>query len=234
MAANLKITDTGGVAYTENADANAVLVWRDGEPVAVLESALRPPTEALHLEASVDGGMTWRSLGGDITVIGQTTVTDWEGLVHGETLYRGTASVDSGASAETVIAVDAASNARWVGSGPTFADPARLPYTPNTGLSVGRERSTEKYDGRARPVAYSGEHLSRVVSAGGTLFDDSTDSASRVQLESLAQMEGPIFLHRDPDGNHLYGVISELKIDRQNHKVWGWGLSVTETGRDED
>lgn len=195
---------------------------------------VQPLPVRLDLESSVDGGATWRSLVGEYALSGQTTITDWEGLVHGETLYRGIAVAESGASAETVIAIVAESWARWIGAGPSFTHPARLPYTPSTSVTSGRERSTEDYDGRPLPVAYSGEHLQRKLSAGGRLFDGSEDSTSREALEALSQMEGPVFLHRDPDGNHIYGVISDLSVDRVTHTVWDWKLSVVETGRDDE
>ena len=195
---------------------------------------VQPLPVRLDLESSVDGGATWRSLVGEYALSGQTTITDWEGLVHGETLYRGIAVAESGASTETVIAIVAESWARWIGAGPSFAHPARLPYTPSTSVTSGRERSTEDYDGRALPVAYSGEHLQRKLSAGGRLFDGSEDSTSREALEALSQMDGPIFLHRDPEGNHIYGVISDLSVDRVTHTVWDWKLSVVETGRDDE
>ena len=47
-------------------------------------------------------------------------------------------------------------------------------------------------------------------------------------------MEGPICLHRDPDGNHLYGVISDLSVDRVTHTIWDWKLQIVETGRDDE
>lgn len=216
-------------------------VWDDtlGSHTVTIErgtpaGGVQPLPVRLDLEVSVDGGDTWRSLVGEYALSGQTTVTDWEGLVHGETLYRGLAVAESGASAETVIAIVAESWARWIGAGLSFAHPARLPYTPSTSVTSGRERSTEDYDGRALPVAYSGEHLQRKLSAGGRLFDGSEDSTSREALEALSQMEGPIFLHRDPDGNHIYGVISDLSVDRVTHTVWDWKLSVVETGRDDE
>lgn len=225
--------------------------WDESQGGHSLEIQARPSTigasetSTLTIMRSLDGGSTWDTVLANIDA-GQALSPLWlglqdnKGLSVGETHYRVTAFSALGAQAQSaILIIDARSLSTWIGEEPGFI-PIRLPYNHKSSIDMGRERSSETYDSRSLPVAYSGPALTYVVDSGGTIYaskycddqlmieDPCGLSATRAALREIAQAQGPIFLYRDADGEYLYGVISNIHLTRVKMDVWDWGFSITE------
>lgn len=188
-----------------------------------------PDAVSLSVERSVDGGLTWELVAEGL--VPDVEMFDWESVSFGTTAYRVTAFSDVGAGSVTFREVQANSGALWLSGGDAFELVARLPFDPEVGVTVSRARSSRRYEGRPRAVAYAGEHLTREATASGTLLDGDEEVASRAHLETVALAEAPVHLYRDPTGARLYGVLSEVSWDRSFDGVWAYGFSVDETDR---
>nr|WP_206192567.1 hypothetical protein [Scrofimicrobium canadense] len=187
----------------------------------------KPETVRIDLWRSVDQGATWELVAEGLST--DAVVSDWEGLSLGDTQYRAVAWTHAGANAETVLIIPADSAAIWLGAGSKYEDTARLPYNPEIEITAGRERSSEHYEGRALPVAYAGEHLSRSVKASGLIINDEPENAARVDLERVAHASFPIHLYRDPAGNRIYGTLSTIPATSRWGKAWEWSFTLDET-----
>ncbi|MGW9021258.1 hypothetical protein ACWGOE_07240 [Leucobacter chromiiresistens] len=193
-------------------------------------------TGTIDLLRSVDNGQVWEPVlidSPDVNLI----VDDAEALSNGQTMYRAIAYASgTGASAFADISVLADSPAPWLSGGEQFGIAARLPYSPEVNIESGRERSVQRYEGRARGVAYAGEQLSRVVKASGSVIGFDDENASVELLEEVARAPEPLHLYRDPDGRRIYGVLSTITLPRQagaaGGDVWGWSFQLEETDRD--
>lgn len=185
------------------------------------------------IERSTDGDV-WEPVlpsapAGDLAMI------DFESPSYGDLYYRATALTVEGAAASTTIVVEARSGALWLSGGASFGVTARLPFDPEVQIRAGRQRTMKQYAGRTRPVAYSGEALSRAVAVSGTISDRLDENADVERLTIVSQLEEPVFLFRDPDGRRIYGVIGEIQMPRQSSSVFGdgwegiWGYSFTLT-----
>lgn len=186
-----------------------------------------PPTVSVTLQRSVDGGASWETIAENLAP--ETIIQDFEGLSHGTTTYRAIAYSDIGSTSTTEIASVTESPAIWLGGGPGYATTARLPFNPKTGVEAGRERSTELYDGRPLPVAYAGQHLSRVAKASGVLVEGEQANAARQDLHALAQHESPVHLYRDPMGYRIFGSLSSIPLNRISARLVSFDFTVTET-----
>ena len=64
-------------------------------------------------------------------------------------------------------------------------------------------------------------------------------SADVDTLVDVAQLEAPVHLLRDPDGRRIYGVLSEIQLDRGAaasqgrswNAIWGYQFTLTESER---
>ena len=169
----------------------------------------------------------------------ESTVQDRESPSYGDIWYRATAVTAEGASASTLLLVEARSGAVWLSGGDGLGISCRLPLSPKVQISAGRERALQHYAGRSLPVELIGEALSRVVSVSGETFDgdEYADETAHVErLRQVAQADGR-FLFRDPDGRRIYGSIPSIDMDRQTSTgstddwtgVWGYAFTLTET-----
>lgn len=199
-----------------------------------------PVTLKLTLERSVDG-IVWEPMLAldDPDVM---NLMDWESLSRGETQYRVTAYTVEGATSERIIVVDAESTAVWLSGGAGFSVTGRLPFNPKPEITPGRARARKRYAGRALPVAYSGEAISRVVRVSGMASDHALsgeESANVEKLTELAQISDPVFMFRDPDGRRIYGQIDDIPMPRDTvaphesgwNGLWGYQFALEETGR---
>ncbi len=223
--------DTGQITV---GDSVMVTEW-DGDPYeSVSRAVMAPETMSILVERSIDGGTTWEpALATDPGV----TVSDWESLSRGVTLYRVTGVSASGASTAVEYPVTADSGVLWLSGGVGFSLTAPLPLDPKIAFDDRRDRSTEYYEGREMPVAYAGEHLKTVVAVSGSLIDREDHSAEVDQLRALIRDPEPTHLLRDPDGRRIYGVVSSVQIPRQQAidradgwaGVWQYSFSIEET-----
>lgn len=191
----------------------------DGEPHASPSTELeRPASTSVVIERSIDGGDTWEHVTEASFEDCTLSVSDFEGLSCGTTLYRVTNSAATGASIDVVHEGLADSEAIWLGTGEGFVQTARISLHDGVGISRGRERSLEHYQGRSLGVAYMSENLHRTVSVQGMVPD--TDmlrcpSVTRDELESIIVWPYPIHLHRDLHGNRVYGIAGNVGLDRE-------------------
>src|SRR5690606_2326196 len=112
--------------------------------------------------------------------------------------------------------------------GDGYTEAARLPYDPDVQVEAGRDRALKQYSGRERPVAYSGEAVTRTVSFGGSILLNDTENSGLDTLERVAQAAAPLHQYRDPHGRRVRGVLSPLNTSRQSHVHWSYSASLTE------
>lgn len=213
-------------------------VWDTAAGMAVLSAGPGvgdgPQVAWIDVERSVDGGATWETVLNNAAPAA-TTVTDPECLSNGVTLYRATSWTDLPSSASTQVEMRADSDVVWLGAGPGFAELAALPYNPEPQITAGRERAAVTYEGRSLPVAYSGEHTTRVHSWSGVWLDPGVgmpgDGMPLEQMIAVAQHPHPVHLLRDPDGSRIYGVLDDVQITRPYPGARGYQLKLTQTER---
>lgn len=188
------------------------------------------------LDRSVDGGVTWESVLAE-SITGQgANLIDYESLSYGDTLYRIVAFTAEGATAETIISVNATSEALWLSGGPAYSLTCRLPFDPQKKIATSRARSLKWYAGRTRPVAIAGDRVTTTVAISGSTNDLDGDTASADRLTELAQTPDPLFLFRDPDGRRIYGQIETMDLSWERsdpHEAgynswWGYSCTLTE------
>lgn len=180
-----------------------------------------------------DVGTGWELVG---EFVNHTSIIDWESLTFGPTEYRATAFTLEGATAVTLVTVDATSGALWLSGGVGFGVTGRLPFDPKVTVSAARERALKRYAGRSKPVALTGEALSRVVAVSGRVTDLDPETANVEQLVRLAHLEQDVFMFRDPDGRRVYGAIGEIQLPRESsmshpdgwNGLWGYSFTLTE------
>ena len=152
-------------------------------------------------------------------------------LSYGPTQYRVTAYSDIGAAAVAEVTVLADSWAVWLNAGGQLEQAARLPFDPTVGDGYGRERTTHRFSGRFRPVAYASEQLSRTVRVGGTLHDGDDEVATRDQLRLVAIDPAPVHMLRNPTGLRMFGSLSDVALEREFDGEWSFEFSIEETDR---
>ncbi|QMU97853.1 hypothetical protein FVO59_12025 [Microbacterium esteraromaticum] len=220
----------------EGADEGEVSVV--GNRISVTDTIAR--AERVTIERSVDGGLTWEPVVDDAVAGDGINLVDFESLSYGDNLYRAVAFTAEGATSETEITVQARSGAFWLSGGPGYGDTGRLPLNPDVKHSGGRERALKEYAGRSKPVALVGEMTSRAVAVSGRVTDEKwiEETANIEDLIRIAQLPSRLFLFRDPDGRRMYGVLSDVDLDRllaiqQANGIRGWnglwGYSFTFT-----
>lgn len=234
------------VVFVPPAPPQLIVGWDETTGAAILEitegtvPAGAPQTATITIDRSVDSGETWEPYrDGDhlqLAVVDpgdprQLTVSDYECLSSGHTLYRVTAYTAIGALASSEGDLLADSDAIWVSGGGQFTNAARLPYDPEVDLDVGRQRTMHRFSGRELGVVVSTEQLERKVQASGTLYDDDEQVASREQLRLVAIDSYPVHMYRDPDGNRIFGLLGNVPMKREADGVWSYSISLDESER---
>ncbi len=223
------------VAYTKPNDPTFTGVWNDVlgfvdiTVVAGQADDDTPATVQLEVERSIDDGVTWELLlfGAELEV----TFPDWMSLSNGVNLYRVTGFTADGASAEVVVPVVADSGEVWLSGGVGLSETGRLPYNPVPAISGGRERVLHQFAGFEKPVLFSGEALSRVVSVSGSVRDTDPETADTDRMIHIAQLDG-LHMLRDPDGRRIIGALSPVSTKRETPAlggaVWAYDFTLTE------
>ncbi|WP_161924154.1 hypothetical protein [Actinomyces sp. 432] len=210
----------GGQSY-------AVSVSADGTTSVVPNS---PPAARNRVSRSVDGGTTWEPLDAEVPL--DYATSDPLALSYGETMYRAEAVSADGASAATVVAAVADSQAMWIGGGPAYTTTAPLYGDPAHALDVDlAERDTAYFAGRRLPVELAGTQEARSLSVSATLDDD--DMAILDTLAALAVLPGPV-VYRDPVGRRMWCSMSGLRLPRDYRGgIWGVSLDLVEVDPDD-
>lgn len=100
--------------------------------------------------------------------------------------------------------------------------------------SSDRERTTQPFLGRRKPVLLAGAGTSRVVNVTGVVFEDEQPGVSDLSASSTpadftaAGVDALMACWRDCTGRRMFGHISGVDIDQSNIKYAGVGFSVTE------
>lgn len=193
--------------------------WTGATNNSASVAAVSVPAEYAAIYRSIDGGETWELW------IPRTPLplnsSDFEGLSCGVTLYRAVAFTEEGASAETIIEIEAHSEAVWLGGGTGFSQTARIIYETLITEERGRLRAVENYQDRERGIAYSSRQLTNGLTVNAKLVDTNYDpevdapellSAGPQRVGEIAEEIYPIHVHRDPYGRRLYGSLQLTTI----------------------
>lgn len=221
--------------------------WAGTPHGSVSNELERPATETVTVERSVNDGETWEHVTEASFEDCSLSLSDFEGLSCGTTLYRVTNSAATGASIDVVVEVESSSEAIWLSTGEGFSQTVRLSLHDGIGIRRGRQRSLEQYQGRSLGVAYMSENLHRTISVQGMVPDEDRlrcPSATRDELDDVILAPYPVHLHRDMHGNRVYGIVPEVDNDREwlmrhedcgEHQgmcrqgLWSFGYSLDET-----
>ena len=234
MATNIGF-DNGHPYFEEGADEGDVSFV--GDRISFTRKAARAVN--FSIERSVDGGVSWEAVLAEVISGDGANLVDYESLSHGTTQYRAVAFTTEGATAETIIEVDADSDALWLSGGPAYGDTGRLPLNPDVKHTAGRQRALKEYAGRSKPVALVGESTTRTVTVNGRTTDTpwADETANTETLIRIAQLPERLFLFRDPDGRRIYGVIGDVDLPRMQalrnpdgtpNGLWGYSFTLTE------
>lgn len=194
------------------------------------ETAGVPPTVTLELHRSIDGGESWELVA---EATGGTSLTDYEGLSRGETLYRLTAYTAVGAASEMVLPILSDSVAVWLGKGTSFERTVGLRHSLKLTFQVGLAyQSLYHFSGRTLPEEISGDAVDRRVAVSGTLLPErlGMESHSVDDFDALAASSGTV-LYRDPEGRRWFGALLSVSAARAASGVGSVSFTVRETAR---
>lgn len=205
-------------SFLKPVEPKVSLEW-DETAGAVVAQIFNPPqrsgfvaTESNRVERSTDGGRTWTIIADELPI--QSTISDYEALSCGETLYRVTA-VSALPSANTWSgSIQSDSDAMWIGAGPGYADTIRLPYDPQLSLTPTlAQRHTYRFAGRTMRVLVDGDGIDRSWQIKAKLFDDDPQTCTWKDVDRIALTLGAV-CYRNPDGVIIYGAMSSPSLDR--------------------
>ncbi|MBB4071630.1 fibronectin type III domain-containing protein [Canibacter oris] len=197
-----------------------------GVNLTVTGSSGNPAAARNTIERSIDGGETWQH----VTETERTGVlADLEAKSYGVNKYRVTSFTADGGLSVRIVDVSADSSAVWISGGPGFATIVRLPYNIQVQMRQGRDRTSHRFAGRPYPVPYASHQLAHVVEVSGTLVLDENHTDTKTALQQVVNAADPVHLYRDPDGNHIYGMLSHADISRTSNKLWNFKLALEKT-----
>jgi hypothetical protein len=200
-------------------------------------------TDSVTVERRVDRG-EWVTLGFGILV--PTDFVDPLPLTNGLNEYRITSASSTGSvSVGPIVQVYGDDGAAfgdplwtWLSYGDSFENRLRLRGDVATSEKAGRQRTTQHFLGRAKPVAFVGENTDREVSVSGMLTFDRRCPVpdpltcvydSGPQVWRAAGNDAEVVCFRDYTGRRIFGVLSEVTVQ---DGIWpghaGVGFSVTE------
>lgn len=175
-------------------------------------------TEAIDhvdLQRQVNGG-SWvtfapgvilSSVGGVLTAV----VIDTAPVTFGHNTYRALAvsALPSSALSAPVEADTQESQWCFLSSGDGFSQIMRMRALVSIPVSVGRNKTTQHFAGRKKPVELSGEAVDFKLNVSASLYGLSSRPD---ELEEMAVTE-TIILWRDFEGHRIYGSISNVQIN---------------------
>lgn len=184
-------------------------------------------TDSVTIERRADQG-DWVTLG--IGILLPSTFTDSLPVTNGINEYRVTSASDTGATSAIVYRIDGTDGTLgtgrdplwvWISYGDSFGTHLRFHGDVDISETSGRERATQQFLGRPKPVAYVGANTTLSVSASGALFFDRTclvaTSAGDCTYDSsprewrLAGTDSEIVCYRDFTGRRIFGTISDVQ-----------------------
>ena len=187
----------------------------------------KPEVVFNSVERSIDNGMTWEIVAGEVPAGG--SITDSECLSNGTTLYRVTAVTALPSSSSTTVSVTSDSQAMWLAGGSGFQTVVALAWDPKYSTVFGLVNRTLAYfAGRTHGVELAGRQRQRQISLSATLLDSSVDE--RARLEALAYLPAP-FLYRDPNGNRVYCSMKDVNLSRTVGGLWSVSVSLEEVSK---
>lgn len=137
------------------------------------------------------------------------TVSDFEGLTYGRTVYRVEAVSAIPSSAVGAVVIDAESTWVWLGVGAGFRVTGAIPYNLIIDEMDGLAFAEEHYfDGQDEPTLISGSARTRQVSVSGTLDPLGLRGATWEDLRKIARTPGTK-LYRDHDGRRFYANLPD-------------------------
>lgn len=187
--------------------------------LSAVNDGIAPDTVSLTIERSIDGG-NWVLLANNLRP--STEYLDWTATVAGENCYRITAVSVAGATSTieecvTVTAGDCSGDV-YIGGGADLGMVVRFVMSDTVGITTGRQRVLNQFDGRLDPVESSSMSIPYGVSVTAkippsSLCGDLGVSDPRL-IERVFHLPGP-HLYRDWTGRHMFVSLSDLQyVDR--------------------
>ena len=156
-------------------------------------------------------------------------LTDPEAYSSGATTYRITAYAATGATSVKEVTLQAGSSSIWIGGGSSYSEIAKLHFDPELSIETGRLRTSHRFSGRPKPVAYASAQLTNTIKISGHILEDDTLNSALSHVERVCTDPSPIHLYRDPTGRRIYGNLSALSLTRIADQLWSYSLSIEET-----
>lgn len=149
-----------------------------------------------------------------------TTISDYEGVTYGRTVYRVEAVSEIPSSKTNAISIDVWSTRVWLGAGDGYSTVASIPYDIEISDKDELAFQQEHYfDGIDLPTLVTGKAIDHEISVSGTLDPLREEGSTIDELRRVIRTPGnKVF--RDHDGRRLYVSVSGgLKHDRRSRKI---------------
>lgn len=158
-----------------------------------------------------------------------TTISDYEGVTYGRTVYRVEAVSEIPSSKTNAISIDVWSTRVWLGAGDGYSTVASIPYDIEISDKDELAFQQEHYfDGIDLPTLVTGKAIDHEISVSGTLDPLREEGSTIDELRRVIRTPGnKVF--RDHDGRRLYVSVSGgLKHDRRSRKIRGVNVEMKE------
>lgn len=225
-------TTTFSVRYAPPATPTLSAEWVEDRGVVTVQADGRgtgPAAMQIRVEASHDGGQTWRGIG---TIPGNHgSIEDPLPPLGAEVTYRATSVSQLPSEAvSTPVRIGTDTCRIWI----TAADGSATAWCDSdpviTADHAAPDTALEYYEGHRLPVAHYGAAASSVVSVEATIDDQSGSPIT----EWRRLLSGPVWL-RSPRGHHLHGAVTgsiRSRDDAARMPITELSLTVTETEQD--
>lgn len=181
---------------------------------------------------SVDNGQTWELVQEGCST--NTSLSDYESLSWGKTLYRIIANSSLPSSVTLQIEVKASSHSIWIGGRKGYSQQIRLPYNPKISFQPRlTSRKVIHFAGRKHGVELSGTGHQLTGSISSLIIEDDPTAkcSSASEVEHFAYETGP-FLYRDQSGRRIYCSLQDVQISRNHLARWQFSAKIEEISRE--
>lgn len=213
------------VAYLPPADATLLVTYAPdfGRMVVTIQgtgasAGVTEPISSVDLQRQINAGdwVTWVS--GIVLDTGTlfATVLDTAPTIRGSNNYR--AIIHSAVPSSKIspeVNVDTAEELwGFLSAGPGLSDVVRMRALLSNRATVGRNKATYHFAGRAKPVELSGEETNLSLAVTASLYPPSQGglSSEPQEVEAIALTTG-IVLWRDYTGRRIFASLSDVNID---------------------
>jgi len=198
------------------------------------------PIASVDLQRQINGG-EWATWVTGVPLAGTplvAIVTDTMPTIRGINNYRAiilSTGASSALSGEVAVTT-AEEHWGFLSTGSSFTDIARMRARLSNRATVGRDKDTYHFAGRANPVELSGEATRLVLDTQGVLYPPSRGgmSSEPQELEALALTTG-VVLWRDYTGRRIFASLGDVGVDYNADSVlYPFGFVLTLVDYDEN